>query len=113
MITQGKLKNLLSYNPDSGEFYWNESKNNQLKAGDKAGWINGEGYINIEIEGMCYKSHRLAWLYMYGYTPKIIDHINRIRNDNRIINLRECDFSENARNRKIQINNKSGRVLNS
>ncbi|WP_369127557.1 HNH endonuclease [Xenorhabdus bovienii] len=50
----------------------------------------------------------MVWLYVYGFMPKIIDHINRIRNGNRITNLRECDFSENARNRKIQTNNKSG-----
>ncbi|WP_422109091.1 HNH endonuclease [Xenorhabdus bovienii] len=90
-------------------------KNNVIPVQDKHCSKNGEQwkkFLVIRAENQRpYKPGcrcRIAWLYVYGFMPKIIDHINRIRNGNRITNLRECDFSENARNRKIQTNNKSG-----
>ena len=52
------------------------------------------------IDGKEYKAHRLAWLYVYGIWPKLyIDHINGIRDDNRICNLRDVSNRENAINR--------------
>ncbi|MDA6380520.1 HNH endonuclease signature motif containing protein [Escherichia coli] len=63
----------------------------------------------IMINGKAYPAHRLAWLIVYGTMPDgFIDHINRVRTDNRISNLRLVTHSENMQNRKIQKNNKSG-----
>lgn len=108
MLTKGKVRSLLNYDKQNGQFIWLDSKNNQIKKGDQAGYIDDQGYRRICIEGIEYRAHRLAWLYVFGFMPEMIDHINGIRSDNRLSNLRECTSSQNAINRKIQSNNKSG-----
>ena len=63
----------------------------------------------IKINGRMYMGHRLAWLFVNGGWPENhIDHINEIKNDNRISNLREATSSQNQRNRGAQKNNTSG-----
>ena len=52
--------------------------------------------------------HRLAWFFVYKEMPnQLIDHINGIRSDNRIENLRVVTFFENAQNLKAHKDNKS------
>lgn len=95
------LKDILDYIPETGVFTWKISKQN-IKIGEVAGSKNNRGYISIKINGKRYKSHRLAWLYIYGEFPKNeIDHINGIRDDNRIENLREVTHRQNQQNQKI------------
>lgn len=98
MLTQAELKEYLHYDPLSGIFTRLKSSN-QTKVGGVAGWTQ-HGYSHIKIKDRSYRAHRLAWLYMYGTLPAHrIDHINRIKSDNRITNLREASASENAQNR--------------
>jgi hypothetical protein len=107
MLTQKILKELLDYNQDTGIFTWKVSRG-KAKAGNVAGKINNDGYIAIGFNYKTYQSHRLAWIYVYGEFPKkLIDHINGIKTDNKISNLRECNHSQNGFNRKISINNTS------
>ena len=109
-ITQEELHNVLIYNKLTGHFYWlYDNKRNGIKASTKAGTINSDGYIMITIDCKLYYAHRLAWLYTYGYFPEHqIDHINKIKHDNKIENLRESNHSCNARNTKTYITNTSG-----
>lgn len=68
--------------------------------GQAAGSLNVLGYVHIKIYGREYKRGRLAWLYIHGEWPHpCIDHINRIRNDDRLLNLRVATLSENCQNR--------------
>ena len=107
MNTQKELKDLLSYDADSGLFTRKVSRGHS-KAGDIAGYLC-HGYIQIEIDGKAYGSHRLAWLFMNGEFPKgQIDHINHAKDDNRWINLREATNQENHKNRTMNKNNTSG-----
>lgn len=109
MITQEEVKRYLDYNPDTGIFRWKDGASRKMRGGAIAGDIGSKRYISIGINNRSYQAHRLAWLYVYGEMPKSqIDHINRIRNDNRIANLREVDFFINNRNKGLQRNNKSG-----
>ena len=108
-LTAIRLRELLKYNPDTGEFVWRVSCRG-TKAGDTAGTSGSEGRRHITIGYSKYKAHRLAWLYVYGYWPKnLIDHINGDPTDNRIENLREATVSENLHNqRRSHKNNKTG-----
>lgn len=108
MITQDILKTHLSYNPDNGIFLRLISNNSQIKVGDIAGSLSDDGYIRIQILGKSYKAHRLAWLYVYGKFPTYIDHIDGNRTNNKLNNIRQCSLSENQKNTKIPIHNKSG-----
>ena len=101
-VTQEELKCRLNYNQGSGKFFW-------LVDDSIAGYVCGTGYVSITLNGRSYRADRLAWLYVHGHMPKNqIDHINGIRSDNRIINLRDVTGAENCKNSKIASNNTSG-----
>lgn len=108
MITQEELKKALNYDPSTGIFTRKTKSSNQ-KPGVIVGSKNRGGYLLAMINGKRYSLHRMAWLYFYGRMPVgDIDHINGVRDDNRIINLRECSRSKNCMNKKINSNNVSG-----
>ena len=109
-VTQETLKRLLHYNRDTGIFIWRCSRFG-VTQGKEAGNLRPDGYRRIKIDGKLYLAHRLAWLYMTGTFPSAdTDHINGVRDDNRWINLRAVDRSENMRNQEMYKNNTSGVV---
>ena len=119
-LSQSLLKELIYYNPDTGLFTWklrdrrffetDRSFNswNHTYPGTKAGKRSINEYEKIMILGKRYASHRLAFLYVFGYMPDLVDHINGDIVDNRIKNLREATHSQNGHNKKKPINNSSG-----
>jgi len=108
MITHDELKSLFSYDPSVGVFI-RKIDRGPFKAGITAGTKGNQGYIRIQIGKKIYGGHQLAWMYIHGEFPsKLVDHINSIRHDNRIENLRECSVSQNSTNKKLGANNTSG-----
>ena len=108
-LTAEKLRSVLHYSQETGIFTWKVSTSRRVKVADVAGSPNGGGYLQITVLSRVYKAHRLAWLYMYSNWPNDqIDHINRIRTDNRIANLREVSHKQNGQNRSKPSNNTSG-----
>ena len=108
-LTQKKLKELLRYDQVTGLFTWKVDAGNGVKIGDIAGCLHSRGYMHVRISGVGYKSHRLSWLFVYGYFPENeVDHIDRIRHHNWISNLREASRSCNARNTGNPATNTSG-----
>lgn len=116
-----ELNEMLSYNPDTGEFFWKERPRhhfyqddqhvrwNKVHAFRQAGGVKKKGYLVITIHRSAYKAHRLAWYMHTGEHPDLpLDHINHNRSDNRIINIRVASFSANAKNKSINCRNKSG-----
>lgn len=102
MLTQEKLQELLHYCPDTGIFMRKHRK-------QKAGTLETTGYIRIKVGDKLYRAHRLAWLYVHGRFPvDQIDHINQIKDDNRISNLREATNAQNQRNISNYPRNTSG-----
>jgi hypothetical protein len=92
-------------------FYIKEDKLFWLEDDQPAGYLGNDGYIKIHIGNRCYLyAHRVLWEMQVGKIPTdlYLDHINRIRHDNRITNLRLCTHQQNHFNRTKQSNNKSG-----
>lgn len=108
-LTASELRSILNYDPSTGVFTWARKIARCIKLGGVAGCMDWYGYTIIRINKNKYGAHRLAWLYVHGVWPRYqIDHVNGIRDDNRICNLREATVAENGQNRKIQRNNTSG-----
>ncbi len=92
------------YDPETG--IWTHLKRSPGKI---AGCKDKDGYIIISLDGILYRSARLAIFYMTGHFPKgLADHRNRIRDDDRYTNLRDATPLLNSRNRGLSSNNTSG-----
>lgn len=103
-----ELKSLLSYEPDTGVIRWIAKGKGRIKK-KEAGTLLHSGYAGIAIGPKRWQSHRIAWALHYGEWPKDqIDHINGIRTDNRICNLREASNAQNGKNLGLSKANTSG-----
>jgi hypothetical protein len=103
-----RAKQLLEYNSETGIFRWKVSPNKRIAEWSVAGTNHTEGYISISVDRKRVLAHRLAWMFVYGRPPHgEIDHINRVRNDNRISNLREATSASNKQNLSMRSDNKS------
>jgi len=99
-IDRVKLRSVLAYEPNTGIFVWLIKPSKRDPAGMISGTSKSDGRRQIRIYGRLYYAHRLAWLYMTGEWPKHeIDHINGIRDDNRLCNLRDTSVRVNNMNR--------------
>lgn len=122
--SQAEIKQYLNYNPNTGFFTWKARQRTDFPSGqiwgdacstwntrfdgENAGCVN-RGYIVIRLKDCLYQAHKLAYIYMNGAAEADdIDHINGVKNDNRIANLRAVSRSENQQNNGLQSNNTSG-----
>ena len=102
MIDHAELVRLLKYEPSSGHFFWNVDRPGGIKAGSQTGRIDSRGYLQVCVLNRRYGAHRLAWFWQHGeWPPEEIDHINGVRTDNRIENIRCASRVENQRNKRL------------
>lgn len=108
-LTQIRLKELIDYNPDTGVFFWKKARGCAQKDSLCGSISKSDGYRYIRVDTKSYTASRLAHLYMNGYFPEHeMDHINRVRGDNRWCNLRHVTHQCNVRNSGIRKDNMSG-----
>jgi len=105
VLTQVYLNEVFEYK--DGALYWKIDKKKK-KPGQLAGRTKINGYCEVRLDGKLYGTHRLIFMMVYGYLPKIIDHIDGNPSNNFIDNLREASHAQNMRNSQRPKNNTSG-----
>ena len=106
-IEKKRILELFDVNTESGIITRKTSRGSR-PAGEVAGTIRPDGYIQLSIDNKRYLAHRLIFLIAFGFYPEQVDHINGIKDDNRACNLRAADNVINARNQKMNSANKTG-----
>lgn len=110
-----ELKEVLEYYPDEGIFKWKVDiftgkgiGRKLISKGDIAGFTDHTGYRYIKYKSKKYSEHRLAYLFVFGTSPKFVDHKDGNKSNNKISNLRECTRNQNGQNRPKTSTNTSG-----
>jgi hypothetical protein len=108
-LTQARLKELVSYDPETGAFRRLVKRTSSVRT-DGIPRTQDRGYLRFSVDGRTYPGHALAWLYMTGEWPTHeIDHKDRDPANNRWVNLRHVTTKQNTENSVEQANNTSGR----
>lgn len=121
ILTHEILKDLIFCNVETGKFYWKHRPEKYFPTYKSykqwnGAWDGKEAFTSFDkkkykvgaIFNKSYKAHRIIWFYAYGEWPNQLDHINGMKSDNRLLNLRNVNNSENRKNMGIQKNNTSG-----
>ena len=97
---EAMFRRSITYDPSTGELTWSVKRpRSSSKPGDKIGSLNSWGYLRFSVAGREYMVHRVCWFLHYGRWPELqIDHINGIKTDNRIANLRDVSQHLNMQN---------------
>ena len=107
-----EVARLFTYDRETGVLYWKNKNRNSIRRNYVAGSIKGNnnGYRRVRIKGQNYQEHRVIMMLCFGHIPENaeIDHINHVRNDNRLCNLRFVTGSENSRNKSVSSRNTTG-----
>jgi len=116
------LRELLHYDHETGLLHWRDRprsyfENEKICLLWNSRWAgklafsskNRGGYFRGNIFGATYSAHRVAYAIYHGHWPKEqIDHINGVKTDNRICNLRDVSEAVNHKNTPIYKTNNSG-----
>jgi hypothetical protein len=103
MLTAGRLRKLLIYNPQTGVFRRKDARGGRRK-GDIAGHDHSRTTRRvIAVDGHVYQAGRLAWLYMKGTWPNhLIHYVNGDASDIRWANLRQITMAQRQALRPTQ-----------
>lgn len=113
MLGYREALELFRYDYETGVLYWRWRVNNRVPKTLEAGTqrkSNSDGYLNVSVHGRLYPVHRVVMLMCYGFYGEglEVDHINHVRSDNRLFNLRFVTRSENSKNQSVSSKNTSG-----
>ena len=107
-----EVAKLFTYDRETGVLYWRIRDRNTIRRNYVASPSEGtkDGYRQVSIKGKVYMEHRIIMVLCFGHIPENaeIDHINHVRDDNRLCNLRFVTGSENSRNKSVSSRNTTG-----
>jgi len=122
--TQDELNALLAYDKETGRLFW-KARTPEMFAETtgrtrmhacslwNSRWSGKEGLDKLNdgyrmgvINYQPVSAHRVIWKMVHGEDPMIIDHINGIRDDNRVENLRNVTDSVNRKNERRRVSNR-------
>ncbi len=102
-----RLRELLELDEATGVLHWK-----MVRPGAKSGGVAGcklpTGYLQVKVDGKKLQAHRVVFALVHGHFPRLVDHINGVRHDNRPANLRAASYAENNWNYRIPSTNTSG-----
>ena len=111
MLEYREALELFRYDYETGVLYWRRRVNSRVPKTLEAGAQNkSSGYLSVRVHGRLYQVHRVVMLMCYGFYGEglEVDHINHVRNDNRLVNLRFVTHRGNMRNQSVSGKNTSG-----
>ncbi|MBM2884086.1 HNH endonuclease [Chromobacterium phragmitis] len=99
---------IIDYDPASGIARWRRRVSASAGAGDEIGSLTSNGYIKLLYRRKTYLLHRVVFYMATGLQPEEVDHINGVKTDNRIANLRAADRRKNEYNKPVSVLSKTG-----
>lgn len=111
MLKYREALELFRYDYETGVLYWRWRNSNRIPKTLEAGTQRkSSGYLYVQVHGRLYLVHRVVMLMCYGFCGEglEVDHINHVRNDNRLFNLRFVTRSENQRNQSLSSKSSTG-----
>src|SRR5271166_6115323 len=89
-LTFERASELLSYDPITGGLQWRVSRGSNCIKGQKAGRISDVGCLQVQLDGVRYRAHRVIHLLMTGEWPlRRIQHIDGDYLSNKWGNLKQ------------------------
>ena len=107
-MKQERLRQLLNVDPCTGILLWRYNHQRPDRIGQRTGWLTDTGYWRVALDGSTYYASQIIWLFVHGQLVGLLDHINRDRSDDRLLNLRPATKGQNAVNSKMNSQNTSG-----
>lgn len=111
MLEYREALELFRYDYETGVLYWRRRNSNRIPKTLEAGTQRkSSGYLYVQVHGRLYLVHRVVMLMCYGFCGEglEVDHLNHVRNDNRLFNLRFVTRRENQRNQSLSSKSSTG-----
>ena len=111
MLEYREALELFRYDYETGVLYWRWRVNSRVPKTLEAGTQRkSSGYLTVSVHGRIYPVHRVVMLMCYGFYGEglEVDHINHVRNDNRLVNLRFVTHRGNMRNKSVSSKSTTG-----